>query len=262
MMFEDEDAPPPLDGMDSVEVVSMRMEKVVTVKEDASSRGAVAGTAGTSSSSSPSPSSSLSVAARGGSSGDRKSKGVRLEELNDGGEDDDDDEFEWSGVTRKTGPDPAVNSAPGGSGSAKSGGLKKKPKKPAQGLKGGFFGPGKKQGRVDEDGVIHLKGNKAEQAKKVPDWFRPAEDGSAELPKIKAQLEKVMAPNADVISSVMKNESLMSGFDDPEVMAAVTEIAANPEAIRKYANNKKVTDFYAAMGGLMGQRLEQEAKKQ
>ena len=30
------------------------------------------------------------------------------------------------------------------------------------------------------------------------------------------------------------------GFDDPEVMAAVNDIAANPQAVQKYRSNKKV----------------------
>jgi hypothetical protein len=31
-----------------------------------------------------------------------------------------------------------------------------------------------------------------------------------------------------------------AGFDDPEVMSAVAEVARDPSAIKKYANNQKV----------------------
>lgn len=33
---------------------------------------------------------------------------------------------------------------------------------------------------------------------------------------------------------------ICTGFDDPEVMAAVSDVAANPKNITKYKNNKKV----------------------
>ena len=39
---------------------------------------------------------------------------------------------------------------------------------------------------------------------------------------------------------MLGNTALLSGFDDPEVMRAVSEVAADPSKISKYRNNKKV----------------------
>jgi len=36
----------------------------------------------------------------------------------------------------------------------------------------------------------------------------------------------------------------MQGFDDPEVMAAVSEIADDPSKFNKYKNNPKVIDMH------------------
>lgn len=55
---------------------------------------------------------------------------------------------------------------------------------------------------------------------------------------------------------VMQTPELAQGFDDPEIMKAVEEIAKNPSLIQtKYANNVKVAQFYQAMAGHVGQQL-------
>ena len=41
----------------------------------------------------------------------------------------------------------------------------------------------------------------------------------------------------------MGDAALMSGFEDPDVMAAVAEIAACPAALQKHASNAKVVAF-------------------
>ena len=38
----------------------------------------------------------------------------------------------------------------------------------------------------------------------------------------------------------MGNAKLLAGFDDPEVMRAVSEVAANPASMSKYQKNAKV----------------------
>jgi hypothetical protein len=48
----------------------------------------------------------------------------------------------------------------------------------------------------------------------------------------------------------------VKGFDDPEVMAAVAEVAANPAAFAKHAHKPGVRAFYAAMAGVAGDKLE------
>jgi hypothetical protein len=39
-------------------------------------------------------------------------------------------------------------------------------------------------------------------------------------------------------------------------MAAVNDIAANPQHFKKYKDNKRVQAFYSSMAKVMGQRLE------
>lgn len=49
-----------------------------------------------------------------------------------------------------------------------------------------------------------------------------------------------MKPTQDTMQEVLSNAELLSGFDDPEVMDAVNDIAANPQNMRKYRNKPKV----------------------
>ena len=52
------------------------------------------------------------------------------------------------------------------------------------------------------------------------------------------------------------------GFDDPEVMAAVSEISTDPsKMMTKYKDNKKVAAFYKAMAGMIGSQLESMENK-
>ena len=49
-----------------------------------------------------------------------------------------------------------------------------------------------------------------------------------------------LMPTEDTIKQIAGNESLLAGFDNPEVMRAVQDVAQNPANIQKYKNNKKV----------------------
>ncbi len=49
-----------------------------------------------------------------------------------------------------------------------------------------------------------------------------------------------LAPTEDTIKQIATNQNLLAGFDDPEVMRAVQDVAQNPANIQKYKNNKKV----------------------
>lgn len=53
-------------------------------------------------------------------------------------------------------------------------------------------------------------------------------------------------PSQDTIRQIADNQSLLAGFDDPEVMQAVHDVAQNPANIHKYKNNKKVKASLAA----------------
>ena len=50
-----------------------------------------------------------------------------------------------------------------------------------------------------------------------------------------------LMPTEANIRQIANNQSLLAGFDDPEVMRAVQDVAQNPANIQKYKNNKKVT---------------------
>ena len=49
-----------------------------------------------------------------------------------------------------------------------------------------------------------------------------------------------MEPTHEKMAAIMQDQTLMSGFDDPEVMAAVQEVAAHSGAMQNYTHNAKV----------------------
>jgi hypothetical protein len=71
------------------------------------------------------------------------------------------------------------------------------------------------------------------------------------------KLVSALMPTPDTLAAVQSDPVLKAGFDDPEVMAAVAEVAADPGAVAKYSGNAKVRAFYGAMGALLGGRLEE-----
>lgn len=70
----------------------------------------------------------------------------------------------------------------------------------------------------------------------------------------------VLKPTPDLLKDVVANKEVATGLEDPEIMAAVAEIAKDPSAMKKYANNRKIIRFYSEMGKLMGDRLEKAGK--
>ncbi|KIZ06947.1 hypothetical protein MNEG_0998 [Monoraphidium neglectum] len=80
-----------------------------------------------------------------------------------------------------------------------------------------------------------------------PDGRRAARD----------QLVEALRPTQGMLAQISSDPVLAAGFEDPEVMAAVAEVAADPAALAKHRGNAKVMRFYAAMGGLVGGRLEE-----
>ena len=49
-----------------------------------------------------------------------------------------------------------------------------------------------------------------------------------------------LRPTPDTVAEVMKRPELLAGFNDPEVMAAVADIAADSQNLKKYKNSTKV----------------------
>ncbi len=50
--------------------------------------------------------------------------------------------------------------------------------------------------------------------------------------------------------SVLNDPDLLAGFDDPDVMAAVTDIAVDPRRAVKYQDNPKVMCLWTLLVGL------------
>jgi len=97
----------------------------------------------------------------------------------------------------------------------------------------------------------------------IPDFMRlPPDEREQQYQKVKGQMLHALKPTPDMISKVAQDPALLAGFDDPEVMAAVNEIAKDPAALKKYQNNAKVLAFYKAMAGVMGEKLQKMGEQQ
>lgn len=96
----------------------------------------------------------------------------------------------------------------------------------------------------------------------IPDFLRVEPDEAQKQADLyKQKLVDALKPSQDMLAKVTADPVLAAGFDDPETMAAVEEIAANPANISKYKNNVKVQRFYASMGRVMGEKLESMADR-
>lgn len=94
------------------------------------------------------------------------------------------------------------------------------------------------------------------RVKDIPEFLRVETGKEAEA--LKSKLVEALKPDEGTVNKVMQNPALLSGFDDPEVMRAVDEIAKDPTAFAKYRNNKKVLAFYQQMAGFVGERLTEK----
>jgi len=66
-----------------------------------------------------------------------------------------------------------------------------------------------------------------------------------------------------LMQQVSTNPKLLSGFQDPETMQAIALMQTNPkEAMQKYKNNPKVTEFLIEFSKLMGGHFEELEKKE
>ncbi|EFJ42953.1 hypothetical protein VOLCADRAFT_96874 [Volvox carteri f. nagariensis] len=91
----------------------------------------------------------------------------------------------------------------------------------------------------------------------IPDFLRVEPDEQEKrYMAMKADLVEKLKPTPDVMTKIGQDPGLLAAFDDPEIMAAVSDIAANPQNIKKYKDKPKVAAFYAAMGKLMGEKLD------
>eukprot|EP00899_Mesostigma_viride_P005782 jgi/Mesvir1/15204/Mv06438-RA.1 len=116
----------------------------------------------------------------------------------------------------------------------------------------------KPEGAPKEDAIPFLKATApsgGSSRKEIPAMFK-VEATDADAQRLKSQLLDVMKPTPDLMAQVASDRSVMEGFDDPEVMAAVNEVAKNPAAMARYKDNPKVVKFYTNMCRLMGDRLQ------
>ncbi|GAX75486.1 hypothetical protein CEUSTIGMA_g2929.t1 [Chlamydomonas eustigma] len=118
----------------------------------------------------------------------------------------------------------------------------------------------KSQQRPPEDGLIVLKGRKdgiSNVGPSIPDFMRVEPDEQAKrLQEVKGKLTEALKPTPTMINQLSKNPALMAAFEDPEVMAAVDEVAKDPSKMMKYKDNKKVLEFYKSMANFAGGALE------
>ncbi|KAA6419314.1 MAG: hypothetical protein FRX49_10713, partial [Trebouxia sp. A1-2] len=99
---------------------------------------------------------------------------------------------------------------------------------------------------------------KARQGPAVPDMFMiPPDEQEMQYAAMRKRMTEELMPTEDTIKEIAGNESLLAGFDDPEVMRAVQDVAQNPANIQKYKNNEKVQVFYQQMGSVMAQRCDE-----
>jgi hypothetical protein len=73
--------------------------------------------------------------------------------------------------------------------------------------------------------------------------------------------EDLLQPTQELVKDIFENDDVKNGLEDPDIMAAVSDIAANPSAIYKYKNNKKVVTFYNQLGKFMGQQIKKQDEK-
>eukprot|EP00955_Chlamydomonas_euryale_P020078 213604-Chlamydomonas_euryale.AAC.21 len=118
---------------------------------------------------------------------------------------------------------------------------------------------------VPDEGIPALTGKKlgiGSSGKAIPDFMRVEPDEQTKrMQEAKSKLIDALKPTKETIDDLQTKPGLMSSFEDPEVMAAVDEIAKNPSAMAKYQNNQKVKDFYSAMAAFTGARLEKMGMK-
>ena len=110
---------------------------------------------------------------------------------------------------------------------------------------------GKPKGPAGDLGANSGSGGGARPA--IPDFLMLPPD---ERQRARDQLVQALAPTQGMLSQITSDPVLSAGFEDPEVMAAVAEVAADPRAIDKHRTNAKVMRFYSSMGQLVGSRLE------
>lgn len=98
----------------------------------------------------------------------------------------------------------------------------------------------------------------SEKNSNIPSFLKVP--GADEYAKVKNDLVSQLKPTPDTLAAVQKDPLLASAFSDPDVMAAVSDIASNPSKFQTYKNNPKIVKFYEAFGKLLGEKLQNQPK--
>jgi hypothetical protein len=88
----------------------------------------------------------------------------------------------------------------------------------------------------------------------VPDMFMLPPDARA---KWTESFARAVGPSEETLGRIAADPVLSQGFEDPEIMAAVAEVARDPDAFEKYKGNPKVARFYRTWAGMLGERLQE-----
>ncbi|MCO5576041.1 hypothetical protein L7F22_029848 [Adiantum nelumboides] len=110
--------------------------------------------------------------------------------------------------------------------------------------------------------MLFLKGGKQahhSKVKDIPDILKVKPEDSPR-DRARKELISMLEPTKEIVQDVMENEIIKSGLEDPDVMAAVQEIAGDADSIQKYRSNPKVVSFYSQLGKLMGDKIQQQGK--
>ena len=78
------------------------------------------------------------------------------------------------------------------------------------------------------DGVSARK-TRAAGGKEIPDFMRVEVEGTEAAARMKRELVEKLKPDKQTVDEVMGDKDLLAGFDDPEVMRAVDDVAKIPE---------------------------------
>ncbi|KAK9828176.1 hypothetical protein WJX74_002009 [Apatococcus lobatus] len=134
-----------------------------------------------------------------------------------------------------------------------------KPRRKPSALKGGFLNSKPRSQGPQSENLPHIAANHAPSPVPAAFLLTPGEE-EQRYDRLKTKLIDSLKPTPESIEEVMQSPQLIAGFDDPEVMAAVNAIAANPQAMHKYKGNAKVMQFYQNMGQMMAKRCNKLAK--
>jgi hypothetical protein len=68
---------------------------------------------------------------------------------------------------------------------------------------------------------------------------------------------RAVGPTPETLGRIESDPVLAEGFEDPEIMAVVAEVARDPDAFERHKGNAKIMRFYRTWAGMLGERLQE-----